>query len=114
MANLFNNRGEKLRFGKTGVLKALMDPDKICSTEKQKTYAMVWNDEDGQEIYISRHGADQQSCEFNVTYWQENTEQSKDFQFEGRTKAINLFLRKVKDDDLRNTTDESGRPTVVD
>jgi hypothetical protein len=103
MANLFNSRGEKLRYGKAGILKALMDPDRLGDATKQKTYAMVWNDEEGQEVYISRYGAGQQSCEFNVTWWEKDKEQSKDFEFKDRAKAINLFLRKVKND-LRNTT----------
>lgn len=107
MANLFNSRGEKLRFGKAGVTKTLMDPDRLGNS-KQKNYAMVWNDEDGKEVYISRMGVGQRSCEFNVTWWEDDEEQSKDFEFAGRTKAINLFLRKVKDD-LRNTNHSKER-----
>ena len=96
MANLFNNRGEKLRAGVAGVKKALMDPDKLCSADKRKTYAMVWNNEDGKEVYISRKGAGQRSCEFNETWWEDDKEQSKDFEFKDRDKAIALFLKKVK------------------
>lgn len=103
MANLFNSRGEKLRLGKAGVRKELMDPDKICSAERRKTYAMVWNDEDGHEVYISRHGEGQRSCEFNVTWWENDEEHSKDFEFKDRDKAITLFLKKVKQDDLHNS-----------
>jgi hypothetical protein len=107
VANLHNHRGEKLRFGKAGVQKALMDPDRLGNS-KQKNYAMVWNDEDGQEVYISRMGAGQRSCDFNVTWWEKDKEESKDFEFKDRTKAINLFLRKVKDD-LRNTSGSNVR-----
>lgn len=96
MANLHSHRGEKLRLGLAGVRKTLMDPDKICGLEKQRSYALVWNDEDDKEVYISRHGVGQRSCEFNVTWWKDDSEQSKDFEFKDRDKAINLFLRKVK------------------
>lgn len=114
MANLFNSRGEKLRMGKAGIRRELMDPDKISSAETRKTYAMVWNDEDEHEVYISRHGAGQRSCEFNVTYWEKNEEKSRDFEFKDRDKAIELFMRKVKQDDLHNTPVGKGRDMVGD
>ena len=98
--------------GKAGVRKALMDPDKICSADTRKTYAMVWNDEDEHEVYISRYGAGQRSCEFNVTWWERDVEKSKDFEFKDRDKAIDLFLRKVKQDDLHNETQAKGREMV--
>jgi len=96
VANLQNSRGDKIRFGVAGVKKTLMDPDKLCSADTRKTYAMVWNNEDGKEVYISRYGAGQRSCEFNVTWWEDDKEQSKDFEFKDRDKAISLFLRLVK------------------
>ena len=96
MANLFNNRGEKLRAGIAGVKKALMDPDKLTSTDTRRWYAMVWNNEDGKEIFISRDGPGQRSCSFNVTWWEDDQERSQDFEFKDRDKAIELFLKLVK------------------
>lgn len=109
MANLFNSRGEKLRLGKAGIRRELMDPDKICSADTRKTYAMVWNDEEGHEVYISRHGAGQRSCEFNVTWWEKDEEKSRDFEFADRDKATTLFMRKVKQDDLHNSPSGTER-----
>lgn len=107
MPNLFNQRGEKIRTGVAGVKKCLMLPDRIsedCNKEDTQiprdeygqeiaSYAMVWNDEDGQEVYISRHGVGK-DWTFNLTYWDDDVEFSVDMK--DRDEAIKLFLEKVK------------------
>ncbi len=96
MANLYNQRGHKIRLGASGIRKVLMSPDKITDAQKEPDYAMVWNDIDGKEVYISRSGPGQRSCEFNVTWWEGDEQKSQDFQFKDRDKAIELFMRLVR------------------
>jgi hypothetical protein len=109
MANLFNQRGEKLRTGVAGVKKCLMEPDRISEDsilsdtkiprdeygQEIPGYAMVWNDIDGEEVYLSRHG-NGKDCVFNLTFWEGDVEFSEDFTYKQRDDAIESFLQKVK------------------
>ena len=86
--------GNPIRLGKAGVQRALMDPVSVTASGK-KSFAMVFCQE--KDVYISRDGADQRSCTFNVTWWAaDETDATKDFVFADRDKAISLFLRLVK------------------
>ena len=81
--------GNKVRTGKAGVLRALKKPVciSIINRESTKTYAAVL-DEDA-EVYISTDGDG-----FNVTWYEDDVEQSADFDKMGEAAEFFLEARK--------------------
>lgn len=71
-----------------------MDPVCITSDSKEKDMAMVACPD--AEVYISRDGEGQRSCEFVLQYWKDDESKTEVFPFQKREAAINKFLRLIK------------------
>lgn len=71
-----------------------MDPVCITSDSKEKDMAMVACPD--AEVYISRDGEGQRSCEFVLQWWDDKESKTQVFEFRDRDKAIAKFLRLIK------------------
>ena len=92
----FNQSGHKIkRVGQASVQRVLMEPVAILGDKgAPQDYAMVQCPD--ADVYLSRDGEGQRSCEFVLQYWEGDESQTEVFPFQQREKAIERFLKLIK------------------